>query len=134
MPIIESRPAINIRAPTPGAAPSARLLAGPTVRLEVGLLTSGFRPRGASIVAASTGPVIRTVQRSKTQAQSLQTASISVEATKFLTYVRLVNATINDPINYAINAYTLRNLIQGTSAATTAIFTGATPIITAPSP
>jgi hypothetical protein len=72
--------------------------------------------------------VIRTVQRSMTQSQSLQRASISVEATKFLT------ATVNDPINYAINAYTLRNLIQGTSAATTAIFTGATPIITAPSP
>jgi polysaccharide biosynthesis/export protein len=57
--------------------------------------------------------------------------SVSVEATKFLTYVRLVNATVNDPINYAINAYTLKNLITG-GAATTAVFTGATPIITPP--
>ncbi len=59
--------------------------------------------------------------------------SVSVEATKFLTYVRTVNSTINDPINYAINAYTLRNLIKGTPAAT-AVFTGSTPIITAPAP
>jgi polysaccharide export outer membrane protein len=60
--------------------------------------------------------------------------SVSVEATKFLTYVRTVNATINDPINYAINAYTLRNLIRGTGNVSTAVFTGSTPIITAPSP
>jgi polysaccharide export outer membrane protein len=59
--------------------------------------------------------------------------SVSVEATKFLTYVRTVNSTINDPINYAINAYTLRNLIKGAPAAT-AVFTGSTPIITAPAP
>ena len=59
--------------------------------------------------------------------------SVSVEATKFLTYVRTVNATINDPVNYAINAYTLRNLIKGNQA-TTAVFTGTTPIITPPAP
>jgi polysaccharide biosynthesis/export protein len=59
--------------------------------------------------------------------------SVSVEATKFLTYVRTVNATINDPVNYAINAYTLRNLIKG-NVATTAVFTGTTPIITTPAP
>jgi polysaccharide biosynthesis/export protein len=59
--------------------------------------------------------------------------SVSAEATKFLTYVRTVNATINDPINYAIQAYTLRNLIRGIPTAT-AVFTGATPIITAPTP
>jgi polysaccharide biosynthesis/export protein len=58
--------------------------------------------------------------------------SVSVEATKFLTYVRTVNATINDPINYAINAYTLRNLIHGTGNVSTAVFTGSTPIVTAP--
>ena len=34
--------------------------------------------------------------------------SVSVEATKFLTYIRTVNATLNDPINSAINVYTLR--------------------------
>ncbi len=59
--------------------------------------------------------------------------SVSVEATKFLTYVRTVNSTINDPVNYAINAYTLRNLIKG-NPATTAVFTGTTPIITPPAP
>ncbi len=58
--------------------------------------------------------------------------SVSVEATKFLTYVRTVNATLNDPINSAINAYTLKNLIQGTGNVSTAVFTGTTPIITAP--
>jgi polysaccharide export outer membrane protein len=37
----------------------------------------------------------------------------SVEITKFLTYVRLVIGTINDPIYTAINIYTLKGLIQG---------------------
>jgi polysaccharide biosynthesis/export protein len=41
----------------------------------------------------------------------------SVEASKFLTYVRLVVGTINDPIYTAINAYTLKGLIQGTGTA-----------------
>jgi polysaccharide export outer membrane protein len=59
--------------------------------------------------------------------------SVSVEATKFLTYVRTVTATVNDPVNYAINAYTLRNLLKGVPNAT-AVLTGATPIITSPSP
>src|SRR5215813_12636684 len=53
--------------------------------------------------------------------------SVSVEATKFLTYVRTVSSTLNDPINYAINAYTLKNLIHGTGAVSTAVFTGSTP-------
>jgi polysaccharide biosynthesis/export protein len=39
------------------------------------------------------------------------------ETAKFLNYVRLVTATINDPILYATNGYILRNTIQGTSAA-----------------
>jgi polysaccharide export outer membrane protein len=59
--------------------------------------------------------------------------SVSVEATKFLTYVRTVNATINDPVNYAIQAYTLRGLIRGTGNVSTLVGTS-TPIITAPSP
>jgi polysaccharide export outer membrane protein len=61
--------------------------------------------------------------------------SVSVEASKFLTYVRLVNATVNDPISTAINAYTLKNIIQ-TGTTSTAIITGATtPIINvAPAP
>jgi len=60
--------------------------------------------------------------------------SVSVEATKFLTYVRLLNATLNDPISSAINGYTLKNIIQ-TGTANTAIITGAqTPIINVPAP
>jgi polysaccharide export outer membrane protein len=60
--------------------------------------------------------------------------SVSVEATKFLTYVRLINATVNDPISSAINAYTLKSIIQ-TGVANTAIVTGATaPIINVPAP
>ena len=41
----------------------------------------------------------------------------TTEIAKFLTYVRLVTATINDPILYATNAYILRNTINGTSTA-----------------
>jgi polysaccharide biosynthesis/export protein len=60
--------------------------------------------------------------------------SVSVEATKFITYLRLLNATVNDPISSAINAYTLKNIIQ-TGTANTAIITGATaPIINVPAP
>ena len=60
--------------------------------------------------------------------------SVSTEATKFLTYVRLINATVNDPISTAINAYTLKNIIQ-TGTTSTAIITGATtPIINVPAP
>jgi polysaccharide export outer membrane protein len=60
--------------------------------------------------------------------------SVSVEATKFITYLRLLNATINDPISTAINIYTLKNIIQ-TGVANTAIITGATaPIINVPAP
>jgi len=60
--------------------------------------------------------------------------SVSTEASKFLTYIRLVNATLNDPISSAINGYTLKNIIQ-TGTANTAIITGATaPIINVPAP
>ena len=60
--------------------------------------------------------------------------SVSTEATKFLTYIRTVNSTLNDPINYAINAYTLRGLLKGTSNVAPAIFTGtgSAPILPAP--
>jgi hypothetical protein len=51
-----------------------------------------------------------------------------------MTYLRLINATVNDPISSAINAYTLKNIIQ-TGTANTAIITGATtPIINVPAP
>jgi polysaccharide export outer membrane protein len=59
--------------------------------------------------------------------------SVSTEATKFLTYVRTVNSTLNDPVNYAINAYTLRGLIRGTGNVSTLVG-GTTPIVTTPAP
>ncbi|HVT28120.1 MAG TPA: polysaccharide biosynthesis/export family protein [Lacipirellulaceae bacterium] len=39
--------------------------------------------------------------------------AVSVEVSKFLQYLRLINGTINDPIQTAISAYTLRNVING---------------------
>jgi len=51
-----------------------------------------------------------------------------------MSYLRTINATVNDPISTAINGYTLKNIIQ-TGAANTAIITGATaPIINVPAP
>jgi polysaccharide export outer membrane protein len=40
----------------------------------------------------------------------------SVEATKFMTFFRMVNGTINDPIQTAISAYTLKSLASGSGA------------------
>ena len=57
----------------------------------------------------------------------------SVENTKFLTYLRTINSTVNDPINTAISVYTLKNLIRGTGTVTTSVLTGSAPIITVPS-
>jgi polysaccharide export outer membrane protein len=57
----------------------------------------------------------------------------SVENTKFLTYLRTINSTINDPINTAISVYTLKNLIRGTGNVTSSVLTGSAPIITVPS-
>ena len=58
--------------------------------------------------------------------------AVSVEATKFLNYVRTINATAQDPLYYAINAYTLRNLIKvPATAVTTGVFTGA-PAVSVP--
>jgi polysaccharide export outer membrane protein len=60
--------------------------------------------------------------------------SVSTEATKFVTYVRTITSSLNDPINYAINAYTLKNILKG-AATSTAVFTGSAPIIPiAPAP
>src|SRR4051812_3541202 len=52
----------------------------------------------------------------------------SVEATKFLTFVRTILATVNDPIIYATNAYALKGAINGSSSTT--IITTPTPIAT----
>ena len=54
----------------------------------------------------------------------------SVEATKFLTFLRTIMATVNDPIVYATNYYTLLNTIKGTSSSVTV--TSPTPISTGP--
>lgn len=42
----------------------------------------------------------------------------SVETTKFLTFLRTIMATANDPIIYATNGFALRNAIQGTAGTT----------------
>lgn len=48
----------------------------------------------------------------------------TVETTKLLTYLRLITATVNDPLMAAVNAYTVKNLASGATA-NTAIVTGA---------
>jgi polysaccharide export outer membrane protein len=42
----------------------------------------------------------------------------SVETSKILTYVRLMTATVNDPLMAAVNAYTVKGLAMGTSSTT----------------
>jgi len=56
--------------------------------------------------------------------------AVSVEATKFMNYLRTINGTINDPISTATNIYALKNLVQGTGQ--TAIITGTTTVAPAP--
>lgn len=51
----------------------------------------------------------------------------SVDSTKFLTYLRLIIATAQDPVVAATNVYILRNTIQGTQSAIAV--SGGTPII-----
>jgi polysaccharide biosynthesis/export protein len=53
----------------------------------------------------------------------------AVESTKFLTYVRLVIATADDPIIAAISAYTLKSLAQGAASGATTVISPA-PVIT----
>jgi polysaccharide export outer membrane protein len=45
--------------------------------------------------------------------------AIAVETTKFLTFLRTVMATVNDPIVYATNLYALKAAIKGTGNITT---------------
>jgi polysaccharide biosynthesis/export protein len=47
----------------------------------------------------------------------------SVEATKFMNYLRTIVATVNDPINAAIGAYTLKAVASGTGTGTTIVTT-----------
>ena len=51
--------------------------------------------------------------------------ALAVEATKFLSFLRTIMATANDPIIYATNAFSLKAAINGT---------GATTVITTPTP
>jgi len=55
----------------------------------------------------------------------------AVETTKFLTFIRTILATVNDPIIYATNGFILSSFIKGTSSATTVVTTP-TPITTVP--
>jgi polysaccharide export outer membrane protein len=52
----------------------------------------------------------------------------AVETTKFLTFLRTIMATVNDPIIYATNAFTLGAVAKGTTSTT--IVNGVTPITT----
>ncbi len=56
--------------------------------------------------------------------------SVSVEATKFMNYIRTVNGTINDPLNTAITAVTLRNLLAGATANTAILTASPAPVAT----
>lgn len=53
----------------------------------------------------------------------------SVETTKFLSFIRTIMATANDPIVYATNGLALKGLIEGTSSPT--LITTPTPITVA---
>jgi polysaccharide export outer membrane protein len=50
--------------------------------------------------------------------------SRSVESTKFMNYIRLIDATLTDPLNTAIAAYALKAAINGTSTSSVLISTG----------
>ena len=54
--------------------------------------------------------------------------AVSVEVTKFLTFLRTIMATVNDPIVYATNYYTLLNASKGIGSSV--IVTTPTPITT----
>jgi polysaccharide biosynthesis/export protein len=56
--------------------------------------------------------------------------SLSVESTKFMTYLNTINTTIQGPITTVTSAYGLRNIIQGTGAVPSTFTTGATTVVT----
>ena len=55
--------------------------------------------------------------------------AVSVEVTKFLTFLRTIMATVNDPLVYATNYYTLLNVSKGIGST---VVTTPTPIVTTP--
>jgi polysaccharide export outer membrane protein len=52
----------------------------------------------------------------------------AVEGTKFLNYIRLISATVNDPLVSAINAYTVKNLAQGVGNVSVVTTTASAPV------
>jgi len=61
--------------------------------------------------------------------------SLSVEATKFMTYLNTLNSTIQAPISTITSAYGLRNIITGTGAVpSTFVSGGTTTVVTTPTP
>ena len=55
--------------------------------------------------------------------------AFSVEATKFMTYLNTINATIQGPISTATSAYGLRNIIRGTGAVPSVFTTTSTTVV-----
>src|ERR1700722_8765540 len=55
-----------------------------------------------------------------------------VETTKFLTFLRTIMATVNDPIIYATNGYILKGAVRGVSGQTTVITTPTPISVTSP--
>jgi polysaccharide export outer membrane protein len=49
--------------------------------------------------------------------------SRTVEAQKLMEHIRILNATIKEPVDTAISVYTLKSLIKGTA---TSVFVGTT--------
>jgi polysaccharide export outer membrane protein len=84
-----------------------------------------FNFRGAS------GYFLATTFEMRSKDVMFASNSVSVEQTKFMTYIRTINGTIADPLNTAIIAVSLRNLLAGATA-NTAILTTPTPIVTTP--
>src|SRR5450432_3063601 len=56
--------------------------------------------------------------------------SLSVESTKFMTYLNTINTTIQGPITTVTSAYGLRNIIQGTGAVPSTFTSGPTTVVT----
>lgn len=56
--------------------------------------------------------------------------SLSVESTKFMTYLNIINTTVQGPISTVTSAYGLRNIIQGTGAVPSVFSTGTTVVAT----
>jgi polysaccharide biosynthesis/export protein len=58
--------------------------------------------------------------------------SFSVESTKFMTYLNMINTTIQAPMTTVTSAYGLRNIIRGTGAVPSIVTTGGTTVVSTP--